>query len=150
MTLAILAAAMLLSGPQQEPLAAAPPQVDVADGVVAGLVEDLRKAELVLDADELADRLAYSFTLVDRDGRVSGSFAYLEPMRRLRERGGQVKELRFDTLMVRAYGSSAVATYELHMSWVDGGVRHRSDGWSTDVFEKRDDGAWVLVHRHRP
>jgi ketosteroid isomerase-like protein len=104
----------------------------------------------VLDADELANRLAYSFTLVDKEGRVSGSFAYLEPLRRLRERGGQVKELRFDTLMIHTYGASAVATYELHMAWVDGGVRHRSQGWATDVLERRDDGAWILVHRQRP
>jgi ketosteroid isomerase-like protein len=148
MTLALLAAAMLLAGPQQEPPAS--PADENAEAVVAGVVEDLRKAELVLDADELAARLAYSFTLVDREGRVSGSFAYLEPLRRLRERGGQVKELRFDTLMIHTYGSSAVATYELHLSWLDGGVRHRSQGWATDVFERRDDGAWILVHRHRP
>ena len=148
MTLALLTVLAALAGPvPQQPL----PSTDVnTEAVVAGLVEDLRKAELVLDADELANRLAYSFTLVDKDGRVSGSFAYLEPLRRLRERGGQVKELRFDLLMIHAYGASAVATYELHLSWVDAGVRHHTQGWATDVFERRDDGAWILVHRHRP
>jgi ketosteroid isomerase-like protein len=123
---------------------------DNAEAVVAAVVEDLREAELVLDADALGEHLAYSFTLVDSDGRVTGSFAYLEPLRRLRERGGTVKELRFDSVMVRVFGASAVASYELHMVWTDGGVRHRLEGWASDVFEKRDDGAWILVHRHRP
>jgi len=123
---------------------------DASEGVVAALLEDLRKAELVLDTDALAARLAYSFTVVDRDGRISGSFAYLEPLRRLRERGGEVKELRFDLAVVKVFGASAVASYELHKTWTDKGVRHRQDGWSSDVFELRDDGAWVLVHRHRP
>jgi hypothetical protein len=147
MTLALLTALTLLAAPQQQ---AAAPADDNAEGVVASVVEDLRKAELVLDADELGNRLAYSFTQVDRDGRVAGSFAYLEPLRRLKERGGEVKELRFDLLMIHTYGASAVASYEMHMTYVDGGVRHRVEGWSTDVFEKRDDGAWILVHRHRP
>jgi hypothetical protein len=120
------------------------------EGVVAGVLEELRKAELVLDTDALSTHLAYSFTVVGRDGRIAGSFAYLEPLRRLRERGGVVKELRFETAVVRAYGASAVASYELRKSWVDQGARHRQDGWSSDVFERRDDGAWVLVHRHRP
>jgi opacity protein-like surface antigen len=120
------------------------------EGVVAGVIEELRKAELVLDTDALGTRLAYSFTIVDHDGRVAGSFAYLEPLRRLRERGGIVKELRFEMSVVHVYGASAVASYEVHKSWVDQGVRRRQDGWSSDVFEKRDDGAWVLVHRHRP
>jgi hypothetical protein len=120
------------------------------EAVVAGVLEELRKAELVLDTDALATRLAFSFTVVDREGRVSGSFGYLEPQRRLRERGGVVREVRFDMAVVHVYGASAVASYELHRSWVDQGVRRRQDGWSSDVFEKRDDGAWVLVHRHRP
>jgi ketosteroid isomerase-like protein len=147
MMLTLLPALVLVAATQGVPV---PPPDAAAEASVTSLVEDLRKAELLLDADEIADRLAYSFTVVDRDGRISGSFAYLEPLRRLRERGGQVKELRFDELMVRVYGASAVATYELHESWVDGGVRHRRDGWSSDVFERRDDGAWILVHRHRP
>jgi ketosteroid isomerase-like protein len=121
-----------------------------SEAVVAGVLEDLRKAELVLDTDALASLLAFSFTVVDHAGRVSGSFGYLEPQRRLRERGGVVKELRFDMAMVRVYGASAVASYELHKTWVDQGARRRQDGWASDVFEKRDDGAWVLVHRHRP
>jgi len=120
------------------------------EAVVAGVLEELRKAELVLDADALAGRLAYSFTLVTREGRVAGSFAYLEPLRRLRERGGVVKELRFDTSVVHVYGASAVASYEVHKAWTDQGVRRRQDGWSTDVFERRDDGEWMLVHRQRP
>ncbi len=147
MTLALLTALALLAPPLQQ---VAAPTDENAEGVVASLVEDLRKAELVLDADEIGDRLAYSFTLVDRDGRVAGSFAYLEPLRRLKERGGVVKELRFDLLMIHTYGASAVASYELHMTYVDGGVRHRVEGWATDVFERRDDGAWILVHRQRP
>ncbi len=147
MTLALLTAALLLAGPQQEPAASVD---ENAESVVAGVVEDLRKAELVLDTDELASRLAYSFTQVDRDGRVSGSFAYLEPLRRLKERGGQIKELRFGLLMVHTYGASAVVSYELHLSWIDAGVRHHREGWATDVLERRDDGAWILVHRHRP
>jgi len=120
------------------------------EAVVTGVLEELRKAELVLDVDALGARLAYSFTVVTRDGRISGSFAYLEPQRRLRERGGSVKELQFEMAVVRVYGASAVASYELHKAWVDQGVRRRQDGWSSDVFERRDDGAWVLVHRHRP
>jgi ketosteroid isomerase-like protein len=147
MTLALLATLMLAAAPApQRPS----PADENPEAVVASAVEDLRKAELVLDADELASRLAYSFTLVDKEGRVSGSFAYLEPMRRLKERGGEVKELRFELLMIHAYGASAVASYEVHLTWTDGGARRRTVGWATDVFERRDDGAWILVHRHRP
>ena len=120
------------------------------EAVVTGVLEELRKAELVLDTDALSACLAFSFTVVDHEGRVSGSFAYLEPQRRLRERGGVVRELRYDMAVVHVFGASAVASYELHKSWVDQGVRRRQDGWSSDVFEKRDDGAWLLVHRHRP
>jgi ketosteroid isomerase-like protein len=120
------------------------------EAVVTRVLEELRKAELVLDTDALSSLLAFSFTVVDREGRVSGSFGYLEPQRRLRERGGVVKEVRFDMAMVHVYGASAVASYELHKTWVDQGARRRQDGWASDVFEKRDDGAWVLVHRHRP
>lgn len=147
MTLELLTALVLLAGPAHAP---ADRTDENAEGLVAVVVEDLRKAELVLDVDEIANRLAYSFTLVDKGGRVAGSFAYLEPLRRMKERGGQINELRFDLLGVHSYGASAVASYRLHMSWVDGGIRHRLEGWSTDVFERRDDGAWVLVHRHRP
>jgi predicted DCC family thiol-disulfide oxidoreductase YuxK len=116
---------------------------------VSAALEELRKGELLLDADTLADHLAASFTLIEGGRRVSGSFAYLESLRRLRERGAQVKELRFEQVVVRAYGASAIASYRYVKTWKDSGVRHTEEGWSSDVFELRDDGAWILVHRHR-
>ena len=130
--------------------AAAAQELPNQEGIVTGVLEELRKAELVLDTDALGSLLAYSFTVVDRDGRVAGSFAYLEPLRRLRERGGVVKELRFEAAVVHVYGASAIASYEVQKSWVDQGVKRRQSGWSSDVLERRDDGAWALVHRHRP
>jgi hypothetical protein len=125
---------------------AAPPTPVAAPGaeaMVMSTLEDLRKGELFLDASALEQGLAASFTLIEGGSRISGSFAYLEPIRRLRERGGEVKELRFEQTL------SAVATYRYTKSWNETGVHHREQGWSSDVFELRDDGAWLLVLRHR-
>lgn len=104
---------------------------------------------MFLNVDALESNLAASFTVIGGGYRVSGSFAYVEPIRRLKERGGQVTELRFEQLGVRVYGASAVASYRYVKSWKDAGVRHTERGWCSDVFELRDDGAWILVHRHR-
>jgi len=139
--LALVALALLQHSPAQgraEP-----------EAVVSATLQELRKGELFLDVDTLADRIAASFTVIEGGYRVSGSFAYLEPIRRLRERGGQVKELRFEQVVVRVYGASAIASYRYVKSWKDSGVRHTEEGWSSDVFELRDDGAWILVHRQR-
>lgn len=119
------------------------------DLLVIAAVEDLRKAEFVLDDVAMADLVAHSVTLVDDDGRVSGSFALLEPMRRLRARGGVVEAVGFDNLSVKVYGSSAIATYRFERRWRDQGRRQRASGWCSDVFELRQDGRWILVHRHR-
>jgi hypothetical protein len=117
--------------------------------LVTAAVEELRKGELMLDADALGGMIAASFTQIDEGGRVSGSFAYLEPIRRLRERNGIVTNLRFDQLVVKVFGASAIASYRYSKDWTLLGVRHREEGWSSDVFELRSDGAWTLVHRHR-
>jgi ketosteroid isomerase-like protein len=117
--------------------------------LVLTAVEELRNAELLLDDETMAGLVAHSVTLLDDDGRVSGSFALLEPMRRLRARRGNVEELRFDSLTVRVYGASAIATYKFERRWQDQGRRQRASGWCSDVFERRDDGLWILVHRHR-
>jgi hypothetical protein len=119
------------------------------EAAVSAALEQVRKGELFLDADTLAGSIAASFTIVESGSRVSGSFAYLEPIRRMRERGGKVKELRFFDVAVRVYGASAVVSYRYSKSWSDGSMLHREHGWSTDVFELRDDGAWILVHRQR-
>jgi hypothetical protein len=119
------------------------------EAAVSATLEELRKGEMFLNVETLERNLAASFTLVSGGYRVSGSFAYLEPIRRLRERGGQVTELRFEELGVRVYGASAIASYRYVKSWKDAGVRHTERGWCSDVFELRDDGAWILVHRHR-
>ena len=148
--LTTLAAALFLalspadapSGPTSEP-------AEVAEVVVAAALEDLRKGELLLDADGLEPAIARSFTTVERGSRLSGSFAYLEPMRRLRARDGEVSELRFEEVVIRVYGASAVASYRYRKVVKDAGARSREEGWSSDVFELRDDGAWILVHRHR-
>jgi hypothetical protein len=119
------------------------------EAAVSAALEEVRKGELFLDADTLADSIAASFTLIENGSRISGSFAYLEPIRRMRERGGKVKGLRFYDVAVRVYGASAVASYRYSKSWSDGSALHHAHGWSTDVFELRDDGAWILVHRQR-
>jgi hypothetical protein len=142
-TTIVLSAAML-AAPQ-----AAPAPDGAAESAVAVLLEDLRKAELLLAADEMAPTVAQSPTVVEGGTRVAGAFAYLEPMRRLRGRKGRVIELRFEDVAVRVYGASAVATYRFTKKWVDQGAQRQSAGWSSDVFERRDDGAWLLVHRHR-
>jgi hypothetical protein len=77
------------------------------------------QGRLVLDTDALVD-LACSFTVVGRDGRIAGSFAYLKPLRRARRAGWS--GLRFELAVVHVYGASAVASCELHKSWVDQGV----------------------------
>ena len=140
----IVISAALLALPQ----AAAPPE-GAAETAVSVRLEDLRKAELFLAADEMSPMVAQSLTVVEGGNRLAGAFGYLEPMRRLRSRKGKVSELRFDEVTVRVYGASAVATYRFTKKWVDGGAQRQSAGWSSDVFERRDDGAWLLVHRHR-
>jgi len=134
----ILALATLLAPP------ALPPET-----LVTAAVEELRKGELMLDADALGGMIAASFTQIDDGARVSGSFAFLEPIRRLRERNGIVTNLRFDQLMVKVFGASAIASYRYVKDWTLLGVRHHEEGWSSDLFELRSDGAWILVHRHR-
>ncbi len=135
--------ALLLSQQPPAPAAANP------ESAVSAVLEELRKGELFLDADALSPNLAASFTIIEEGGRISGSFAYLEPIRRLRERSARVTELRFEQTIVRVYGASAVASYRYAKSWVEAGTRHSEQGWSTDVFERRSDGAWIMVHRHR-
>ncbi len=116
---------------------------------VAATLEELRKGEMMLDADAIEPNVAASFTVIEGGDRVSGSFAYLEPIRRLRERAAEVKELRFESVLVRVYGASAVASYRFTKRWKQGGAIHLEQGWSSDVFELRDDGRWILVHRQR-
>ncbi|HVN75187.1 MAG TPA: nuclear transport factor 2 family protein [Thermoanaerobaculaceae bacterium] len=125
------------------------PRAPGAEIVVMSTLEELRKGEMFLDASALEPNLAASFTVIEEGARVAGSFAYLEPIRRLRERGGRVTELKFDQTLVRVYGGSAVATYRYTKSWTEGGVRHHDQGWSSDVFELREDGVWLLILRHR-
>jgi ketosteroid isomerase-like protein len=144
--------ALLVAVPLAAALAQQPPgkpPLPSPEAAVSGALEELRKGELFLDADALADYVAASFTVIDEGARISGSFAYLEPIRRMRERGAKVTELRFEEVAVRVYGASAVASYRFTKAWQDRGVRHRQQGWSSDVFELRDDGRWIMVHRHR-
>jgi hypothetical protein len=116
---------------------------------VIHMLEELRKCELMLDATGLDEMVAASLTVVEDGMRVAGSFAFLEPIRRMRERGGVVKELQFAQSFIKVYGGSGIATYRYAKTWIDQGVRRRDEGWCTDVFERRDDGAWILVTRHR-
>jgi len=128
---------------------AAPPPKPYPEVAVSATLEELRKGELMLDAEVIAPNIAASFTVVEDGARISGSFAFLEPIRRLRERSGEVTELRFEQLVVRVYGASAIASYHYTKVWKESGARHRQEGWSSDIFELRDDGAWILVHRQR-
>lgn len=144
MITAALTLALLL--PQAKPVAS---PSEVPDVIVTNTIEELRQAELLLDAEAMEPLLAHSFTFIEDDTRLSGAFAYLEPMRQLRDHKGEVIELRFEDLLVNVYGASAIASYRFSKSWREPGARHRESGWSTDVFEKRDDGAWILVYRHR-
>lgn len=143
-TATIVLTAALLAAPQVTPV-----PDGSAEAAVSVLLQDLRKAELLLAADEMAPMVAQSLTVVEGGVRLGGAFGYLEPMRRLRARKGRVTELRFDEVTVRVYGASAVATYRFVKQWLDQGTQRQSAGWSSDVFERRDDGAWLLVHRHR-
>ena len=128
---------------------AAPPPKPYPEVAVSATLEELRKGELMLDADALAPHIAASFTVIEEGDRISGSFAFLEPIRRLRERSVEVKELRFEQLLVRVFGASAIASYRYTKVWKESGARHREEGWSSDVFELRDDGEWIVVHRQR-
>ena len=115
---------------------------------VASALEDLRKAELMLDASAMDPVVAASFVLIEDETRLQGSFAYLEPIRRLRERGGEVRELSFQAIEIKVLGSGAVASYRYSKMWRGDGAHHRESGWCTDVFFLRD-GTWVLATRHR-
>jgi len=142
----LLAAVPITLAMLQQP--AAPPKPS-PEAAVSSVLEELRKGELFLDADDLSSYLAASFTVIEGGARISGSFAYLEPIRRMRERRAKVTELRFEEVVVRVYGASAVASYRFSKTWLDGGQRHRDQGWSTDVFELREGGDWIMVHRQR-
>lgn len=136
--LAPLLAASPLPAPTLEP-----------ERLIAIVLEDVRKAEQFLDAQAMSDLIAASFTSVEDGARLGGAFAFLEPLRRDRERGVVVHELSLADVIVRVYGASAIASYTYRKVWRDGSRRHQRRGWSSDVFELRDDGAWILVHRHR-
>ena len=97
----------------------------------------------------MGELVAASFTSIEDGVRLGGAFAFLEPLRRERERGVLVHELSFEDVIIRVYGASAIASYTYRKGWRDGGRHHQRHGWSSDVFELRDDGAWILVHRHR-
>ena len=161
----MLAACVLLAttlAAQQEPPAATPPApvatadqaaettTGAADAEVANVLEELRAAELLLDGDRMASRVARSFTVIEGGARTAGRFAYLEALRRMHARGADVRRLAFNDTRIEVFGASAVATYQLRKVWTDEGQRRTQEGWSTDVFERRNDGAWLLVHRHRP
>jgi ketosteroid isomerase-like protein len=127
---------------------ATPPPPE-AETQVAQTLEELRKGELLLDASHLEPLLAYSFTLVEGCAPFSGRFAYLELLRSLRAAGAQVTRLRFYDTTIKVYGGSAVVTYRFQRHVKGGPQPGKTMGFSTDVLEKREDGLWVLVHRHR-
>ncbi len=125
-----------------------PPELPPEAHVLQTL-EELRKGEMFLDANHLQPWVAYSMTLVEGCHRVSGRAAFLEPLRSLRAAGSVVTRLLFQDVNVRIYGASAVVTYRFVRQLKGGPEAGKSEGFSTDVFEKRDDGLWILVHRHR-
>lgn len=125
------------------------PEKPPAEALIWQTVEELRKGEMLLDADYLAPLVAYSMTLVENCRRVSGRAAFLEPLRSLRAAGGVVTRLQFQDVSIRVYGASAVVTYRFLRQVKGGKEAGKIEGFSTDVFEKREDGAWILVHRHR-
>ena len=145
----LVASLLLAAAPAVVPAASTPAPQPVPEAVVGAVAEQLRMAEMLLDADAFAPHLAHSFTFIEDGARVAGAFAYLEGMRRLRSRKGQIKTLEWNERHVAVFGASAVVTYRLDEIWVDHGERHRRRGWCTDVYERRDDGAWMLIHRHR-
>lgn len=134
--------ALLATTPQPSP-------TPEPERLIAVALEDARKAEQFLDAEAMRELIAASFTSVEEGARLGGAFAFLEPLRRERSRGVVVHELAFEDVIITVYGASAIASYTYVKGWRDGGRRHHSRGWSSDVFERRDDGAWILVHRHR-
>jgi hypothetical protein len=124
----------------------APPNPEIAINLA---LEELRKGELFLDAIALEPYMAASVTIVEGGFRLSGSFAYLEGIRRMKERGGKVQTLAFSDVLPRVFGDAAVVTYQYDKVWVDEGTRHHEAGWCTDVLVNRDGSGWVLVERHR-
>lgn len=138
----ILIFALLTASPQPYP-------TPEPERLIALVLEDTRKAEQFLDAEAMRELIAASFTSVEDNARVGGAFAFHETLRRERSRGVVVHELSFEDVVVRVYGASAIASYRYIKGWREGNKRHQTSGWSSDVFERRDDGAWILVHRHR-
>lgn len=135
---------LILLATLQTPAPELPPEAQVLQ-----TLEELRKGEMFLDADHLEPLVAYSMTLVEGCQRLSGRAAFLEPMRSLRAAGSVVTRLLFQDVNARVYGGSAVVTYRFVRQVKGGPEAGKSEGFSTDVFEKREDGAWILVHRHR-
>ena len=121
--LAQASVALALAQPPVRPAAAIPPET-----AVTATLEDLRKGELFLDAATIEPIMAASFCGIEGGARICGAFAYLEPIRRMRERGAEVKELRFEEKLVQVFGASAIATYRYAKSWRDRGALHREQG----------------------
>ncbi|BCW93342.1 MAG: nuclear transport factor 2 family protein [Acidobacteriota bacterium] len=143
-----MVALLLLLATLQAPTPETPPEVP-PEAQVLQTLEELRKGEMFLDADHLEPLVAYSMTLVEGCRRLSGRAAFLEPLRSLREAGAVVTRLLFQEVNARVYGASAVVTYRFVRQVKGGPEAGKSEGFSTDVFEKREDGVWILVHRHR-
>lgn len=135
---------LVLLATLQTPTPELPPEAQVLQ-----TLEELRKGEMFLDAKHLEPLVAYSMTLVEGCRRLSGRAAFLEPLRSLRNAGSVVTRFLFEDVQARVYGASAVVTYRFVRQVKGGPEAGRSEGFSTDVFEKREDGVWILVHRHR-
>ena len=108
------------------------------------MLEDLRKAELLLDTTQLELLVAHSLVVVEGNARVAGSFAYLEPLRRMKERKGEVTRAEFRDTIVQVFGASAIATYRIDKVWKGRGTHLRMKshyrenplvGMSSAVFE---------------
>ncbi|MCX7894509.1 MAG: nuclear transport factor 2 family protein [Thermoanaerobaculum sp.] len=127
----------------------ASPPGEAPEVLVAQALEELRKGEMLLDAGHLEPLVAYSLTVVEGCQRVAGRSAFLEPLRSRKSAGALVTRLVFQDVVVRVYGASAVATYRFVSHEKRGKATTKVEGFATDVFEKREDGAWILVHRHR-
>jgi hypothetical protein len=85
--------------------------------------------------------LAPDFQLIDVTGAAESGKAYLATV------GGGVDFVKLQPISpikVRVHGSTAVSRLKLHFKVVAGPVTVEHNGWTTDVFERRD-GRWLLV-----
>ncbi len=110
------------------------------------LEEELRQAEVRLDKEALDRIYADDIMVTAPIGIVVDKSAIWEEVRNAAGRA-KVETFNKDDMKVRAYGDTAVASYQLTIKAQYEGQDISQNLWITDVWLKRQ-GRWQVISRH--